>query len=194
MFAIRIYYQRKIRSERDVTTETGNRWHLLPGAFAALITFFFGFAYILFPSALPWSYFNIPDWLRWVGFAMLVSGIGLLWSSHHHLGKSFHSLVVQKTNQEFVKTGPYHYVRHPIYTAYVLNYVGGGLLAASWVLTFLPALLFMLMISLRIGEEEIAMEDQFGQCYLEYMNKTPRFLPWAPIPNIRSADHWADKN
>jgi protein-S-isoprenylcysteine O-methyltransferase Ste14 len=180
MLAIRVYYQSKVLPEDRKTTVTGTRWHLVPGTLAALISIGFGLAYIFFPSALPWSYFALPNWLRWAGALMLALGIGLLGSAHHHLGKSFHSLVVQKADQVLVESGPYRTIRHPIYTAYVLNYLGGGLLAGSWVLTFLPGSLFMLMIALRIGEEEQAMVAQFGDAYTEYMNRTARFLPKLP--------------
>ena len=75
---------------------------------------------------------------------------------------SFHSLVVQKKDQELVQTGPYKWTRHPIYTAYFLNYIGGGLLASNWVLTFFPTFSFGLMVYLRLGEEEAAMIELFG--------------------------------
>jgi protein-S-isoprenylcysteine O-methyltransferase Ste14 len=181
MLAIRVYYQRKVRREGQETSVTGTPWHLIPGALAALISIGFGLAYILFPSSMPWSYYHPPAWLRWVGVLLLLVGIWLLQSAHHHLGKSFHSLVVRKADQLFVDSGPYRFVRHPIYTAYVLNYLGGGLLAASWVLTFLPCPLFMLMIALRLGEEERAMVEQFGEAYERYMERTARFLP--PFPS-----------
>lgn len=177
MMAIRVYYQSKVLPEGKGTTVTGTQWHSLPGAIGALITIVFGLAYIFFPSALSWSYFGIPAWLRWAGALVLYAGILLLWRAHYYLGKSFHSLVVQKEDQDFVHSGPYRHVRHPIYTAYVLSYVGGGLLAASWVLTFLPGSLFALMIALRVREEEQAMVDRFGEPYEAYMSRTARFVP-----------------
>jgi len=70
--------------------------------------------------------------------ALLIAGISLLWLAHHHLGKSFHSFTVLKEDQKFVVSGPYRFIRHPICSAYLMNYVGGGLLASNWVLTFVP--------------------------------------------------------
>jgi protein-S-isoprenylcysteine O-methyltransferase Ste14 len=77
---------------------------------------------------------------------MLIIGIGLLWAAHHHLGKSFHSLVVLKEKHALVKSGPYKWIRHPIYTAYLLNHIGGGLLFANLILTFIPAFFFGSMV------------------------------------------------
>lgn len=177
MTAIRFYYQSKIIPERHRTSVTGSNWRLIPGAIAALVTLVFGAAYIFVPGAFAWSYAQYPAWLRWLGAFFLGVGIFLLGWAHHHLGKSFHSLVVRKTDQALVDSGPYRTVRHPIYTAYVLNYVGGGLLASSLVLTFVAGPLFALMIALRIGEEETAMLEQFGPRYAEYMKRTGRFIP-----------------
>lgn len=177
MFAIRFYYQSKILPERDRTKITGSNWRLIPGAIAALVTLVFGFEYIFFPGTFPWAYAQVPPWLRWFGALILAVGITLLGWAHHHLGKSFHSLVVRKADQVLVESGPYRTIRHPIYTAYLLNYIGGGLLASSLVLTFIPGPLFVLMVALRLGEEEAAMLAQFGAGYQEYMRRTGRFLP-----------------
>lgn len=177
MMAIRVYYQSKVLHERGRTTVIGSSWRLIPGAIAALTALIFGLAYIFLPGTFPWSYAHYPDWLRWLGALMLLGGILLLAIAHHHLGTSFHSLVVRKSSQALAESGPYRTVRHPIYTAYALNYLGGGLLASSLVLTFIPGSLFAWMVALRIGEEEGAMLAQFGASYQDYMARTGRFVP-----------------
>jgi len=177
MVAIRSYYQSKVLSDRRPTTVVGRSWRLLPGAVVAATTLVFGLAYIFLPGAFPWSYAQFPDWLRWVGAFMLLGGILLLAAAHHHLAASFHSLVVRKSGQVLVESGPYRTVRHPIYTAFILNYFGGGLLASSLVLTFIPGPLYALFVALRIAEEERAMLEQFGQGYQDYMARTGRFVP-----------------
>jgi protein-S-isoprenylcysteine O-methyltransferase Ste14 len=107
MFAIRIYYQNRIKSIQSGTRERGSRLHLIPGSFAALVTIVFGFEYIFAPGTFEFAYLiEYPTWLRWVGALMLAVGISLLWSAHHSLGMSFHSLVVQKEDQELVQSGP----------------------------------------------------------------------------------------
>ena len=154
MTAIRVYYQKKNLTHRKQESMKGNPLALIPGAIAALTTIIFGLEYIIAPGTFRFAY-PVPfaNWLRWLGFAALAVGILLLWSSHHHLGRSFSSFVAFKENQTFVDTGPYRYIRHPIYTAYIMNYIGGGLLAANIVLTVIPIVGFSLMIAFRIGEE-----------------------------------------
>jgi protein-S-isoprenylcysteine O-methyltransferase Ste14 len=178
MLSIRVYYQRRARQESGAVTIREKGLSLVAGSLAALTTLVFGVEYIFFPGTFAWAYVQYPEGLRWLGALALVVGITLLGVSHHHLGKSFHSLVVTKEGQMFVDSGPYRWIRHPIYTAFIINYVGGGLLASSWVLTFIPVLLYGVLVALRVKNEERAMMEQFGQVYVEYMQRTRyRLLP-----------------
>lgn len=179
MTLIRTYYQKKILPQRKEESIKGNPVALIPGATAAITTIVFGLEYIIAPGTFKFAYpLAYPNWLRWLGFIFLVTGILLLRSAHHHLGLSFSSFVAFKEDQSFVQTGPYRYIRHPIYTAYVLNYIGGGLLSANILLTVIPVVGFILMIIFRIGEEEEMLLEEFGDQYREYMTRTGRFLPF----------------
>jgi len=177
MLCIRVYYQRRARQGSGAVTIREKGWSL-----AALTTLVFGAEYIFFPGAFAWAYAKYPEGLRWLGALALTVGITLLGVSHHHLGKSFHSFVVTKEGQTFVDSGPYRWIRHPIYTAFIINYIGGGLLAGSWVLTFVPVLLYGVLVALRVKNEEQAMLDQFGPVYADYMQRTGRFLPPVRVP------------
>jgi len=178
MMAIRIYYQSKIlRSQGKVELKEG-RFSLVAGSLAALTAVVFGAEYIFFPGFFSFVYvLHYPDWLRWLGGLALAGGIVLLGAAHHHLGKSFHSLIVSKEKHTLVETGPYRWIRHPIYLAYLVNYVGGGVLAGNWVLTCIPATLYALLVFLRMGQEEQVMVKLFGQRYIEYKERTGRLLP-----------------
>jgi len=74
-----------------------------------------------------------------------------------------------------ITKGIYHYSRHPLYLASLLIYFSVGIASASWV--FL--LVFVVQsVSIRIaavGEEHFCLE-KYGEAYLEYIDKTPRWL------------------
>lgn len=178
--AIRVYYQRKVFHEKREIDIQEDRTSLVAGGLAAVTAILFGLEYIFFPGTFAFAYvLHYPDWLRWLGAVLLAGGVILLAAAHHHLDKSFSSFVVAKENQTFVDTGPYRWIRLPIYTAYLMNYIGGGLLASNWVLTFIPVILFGFMIYRRIPNEERVMEAQFGQQYIDYETQTGRLLPRA---------------
>ena len=178
MMAIRITYQsRVLRDKRQIEVREG-RLSLIAGSVAALTTIVFGAEYLFFPGFFSFAYvLRYPDWVRWLGGLLLAVGIALLGFSHHHLGRSFHSLVVSKEDQVLVQTGPYRWMRHPIYTAYLMNYLGGGLLAGNLVLTLVPVTMYAILVAARMGKEEAVMRETFGQAYSEYEERTGRLCP-----------------
>jgi protein-S-isoprenylcysteine O-methyltransferase Ste14 len=179
MMLIRVYYQKKVLPKRKQESIKGNPLALIPGAIAALTAIVFGLEYIIAPGTFRFAYIvDFPQWLRWIGFFMLGSGILLLRAAHHHLGLSFSSFVALKEEQALVETGPYRTIRHPIYTAYFINYLGGGLLAGNIILTAVPTACFVLMVAFRIHEEEAMLMEAYGERYKAYMGRTGRFLPF----------------
>jgi len=178
LMAIRLYYQsRVLREKREIAIREGSV-SIIAGIVAALTAIVFGAEYIFFPGAFSFAYLlHYPDWLRWLGGFVLAGGMALQGVSLHHLGKSFHSLVVAKENQVLVETGPYRWIRHPIYAAFLMSHVGGGLLSSNWVLTFVPAAMYAVLVAMRMGKEEQVMEGLFGQKYTEYKERTGRLVP-----------------
>jgi protein-S-isoprenylcysteine O-methyltransferase Ste14 len=100
MFVIRIYYQSRVWQDRKQVEVKEGGLSLIGGAIAALTGFVFGFEFILSPGTFAFAYsIPYPSWLRWLGVLILTGGITLLGLSHHHLGRSFHSLVVSKVDR-----------------------------------------------------------------------------------------------
>jgi len=178
MFGIRIYFQSKVLHEKREIDIKENTLSLIAGSIAALTCLIFGAEYIFFPGTFYFTYLLVyPDWIRWLGALLLAGGITLLGLAHYHLGRSFHSLVGSKDEHQLVTSGPYQWIRHPIYTAYLMNYIGGGLLTANLVLTIVPVIFFGFMIINRIPREEQIMREEFGQEYLDLEKRTGRLFP-----------------
>jgi protein-S-isoprenylcysteine O-methyltransferase Ste14 len=90
---------------------------------------------------------------------------------------SFQTLTLRRRGRELVTTGPYHYVRHPLYS---VMFWGPHLLVFFLTGTWLALLALVLMFvagHLLIGREEKLMELEFGEAWREYARRTPRFLP-----------------
>jgi protein-S-isoprenylcysteine O-methyltransferase Ste14 len=106
--------------------------------------------------------------------AAAVTGVGHVVSvwSIAHLGRSFSVLVAMRG---LVGSGPYRYVRHPIYFGYLC--AGTGLLLASFsiAIVVLTAIHFVLTYHRARLEEHLL--SRFSPEYREYMTRTGFLLP-----------------
>ncbi|MCS7364863.1 MAG: isoprenylcysteine carboxylmethyltransferase family protein [archaeon GB-1867-035] len=79
------------------------------------------------------------------------------------------------SDHRLVTWGPYKYIRHPYYTGYFLMFIGWLILwlkpSAILPILSIPAIIYV------AGEEEKLLVKRFGSKYIEYMEKTGKFLP-----------------
>ena len=74
-------------------------------------------------------------------------------------------------------SGPYRFVRHPIYAGAALLFgFGLALILNSWILLLFPVLSCLIWSAL-VRKEEMMMENVFGDEYKRYATCTGRFLP-----------------
>jgi protein-S-isoprenylcysteine O-methyltransferase Ste14 len=119
-----------------------------------------------------WVRFTPAAWAVSVGYALWMAGIlAAVWTVWQ-LRYSF-SLAPQA--RELVRTGPYRVARHPIYAAYLLQYL--GIWFGHLTLSFGIAVLAWLgLIAARIHYEEMVLESTFSQ-YAEYRQQVGMFGP-----------------
>jgi protein-S-isoprenylcysteine O-methyltransferase Ste14 len=176
--AVRVYYQSKISRDATKFAFQEGPVTLIFGSIAALVNIVFGAEYVFSPGTFAFAYtLHFPGVLRWIGVGMLILGIAVLGTAHYHLGLSFSSFVGSKDRHTLVQSGPYRLVRHPIYAAYLLMYLGGGLAAGNWVLAFIPFLCFCISAGIRMPQEERILTGLFGEQYIDYIQRTGRLLP-----------------
>ncbi len=75
-------------------------------------------------------------------------------------------------------SGPYRYVRHPIYAGAMVVMVGVGLALGNWLSLVLCVLLPLAAYVVRIRVEEGALEEALGDSYREYEQGKARLVPW----------------
>jgi protein-S-isoprenylcysteine O-methyltransferase Ste14 len=112
-----------------------------------------------------WS--PVPIWLQVVGAIILLLSFYLLFLTFRE--NSYLSPVVRiqgERGQTVVTTGPYHYVRHPMYSAILVFIVGTSLLLGS-VYGVLVGLLGMLILVRRAVLEESTLSRELPG-YAEY--------------------------
>jgi protein-S-isoprenylcysteine O-methyltransferase Ste14 len=129
------------------------------------------------PDWMSWADLPFPVWLRWTGVAIALLGFALLQWSQSTLGKNWSDTPRMMKEQALITSGPYRYVRHPIYTAFFTILSSTFLISANWMIGAAWIGMTALEIASRIQFEESLMIEYFGDQYREYMKKTGRLLP-----------------
>ncbi len=133
-------------------------------------------AYMIDPAWMVWSAVSLPAWVRWLGVGVgAVAGSLLIWTMHT-LGKNLTDTVVTRKDHEMVTDGPYRFVRHPFYCAFILAILANSTVPANWFI-LLTGVSAWLVIVFRTTKEEENLIARFGDDYRGYMERTGRFFP-----------------
>lgn len=128
----------------------------------------------------PWLDFagiGLPDAVRWVGLGVTAIGVGLFAWTHAVLAGNWSPVVESPPQGQLVTSGPYRWVRHPMYTSFLVYNAGMWLLTSNWLAGGPVFLAFVWMYFDRVGREEEIMLDTFGEQYARYAEKTGRVVP-----------------
>lgn len=113
------------------------------------------------------------------GGGILICGIGLGFAcwARYHLGRNWSSLPEIKKDHTLIQTGPYHIVRHPIYTGFFFGIIGTVLAIGSASLLFM-VLAVMIVFVIKIHYEEKLLKDKFPAEYEKYQKEVKSFIPF----------------
>jgi protein-S-isoprenylcysteine O-methyltransferase Ste14 len=133
--------------------------------------------YIAAPQWMAWSSLDLPGWMRWLALPLglaVIAGIGWV---HRSLSKNFSGKLEIRDDHTLVMSGPYRWVRHPMYTAVITLFVAVFLLTANWFIGLGGLLTVGSVILARTPKEEAMLVETFGDAYRDYMRRTPRYIP-----------------
>ncbi len=133
--------------------------------------------YLLLPDTIAWMSIGLPAAIRILGGVFGVAGVALLRWADQTLAENLSVSLQIKEGHTLVTTGPYSRVRHPVYTATLMFFVGIGLLASNWLVAAVCVGTITCFYALRIPVEEQMMLDHFGDRYRQYRRGTGRLLP-----------------
>ena len=138
---------------------------------------FFGWFGLMALDAVRFRWSNMPASLQWLGAVLLLASFWLFYLTFRENAFLSPAVRVQKERaQRVVSTGPYQYVRHPMYAGFVLFALGTAFLLGSWY-GVLGALVLIAMVAWRaVGEEQVLQKELEG--YSEYMTQVKyRLVP-----------------
>jgi protein-S-isoprenylcysteine O-methyltransferase Ste14 len=124
-----------------------------------------------------WGDVPLPAPLPWLGLALAILGLaGLCWS-HATLGREFSPWLELHADHHLVTCGPYRRIRHPMYTAGLVQIVGCGLLASNLLVLGFPLIALGVLIAVRLPDEERMLRERFGPTWEAWARCTGRLLP-----------------
>jgi protein-S-isoprenylcysteine O-methyltransferase Ste14 len=169
----------RLRADRaggPVSPRVDPRWFWLLMAVVGPPAMLVSVAFLIEPRWVDIAQVRLPPWVRLLGVLFGVAGLGLFAWMFRHLGFNVTSTSMPRSNAVLVTTGPYRWVRHPMYSATLLLGVAAALLTANLVVAAGAAGIFALLAA-RSGVEEQRLVGKFGATYQAYQRRTGRFLP-----------------
>jgi len=118
-----------------------------------------------------------PAWSVAIGLALIFFEFWIFWRANHDLG----SARLAGKNElsgggEVISRGIYAKIRHPRYLGSFLAILGACFLAGTSVMWIVASAWTILTLT-AIALEEREMRARFGETYLDYCRRVPRFIP-----------------
>jgi protein-S-isoprenylcysteine O-methyltransferase Ste14 len=138
------------------------------------------FAWLVFMplDAVRFGWSQMPTWVQIMGAVILLCSFCVFYLAYRANPYLSPAIRIQKDRgQQVVSSGPYRYVRHPLYAGFMLFVPGTSLLLGSWY-GLIIGLVLVALTACRAVMEERALRDEL-KGYEEYMTKVKyRLIPF----------------
>ena len=139
-------------------------------------------AFVLFLAALPifaGSAESPPALVpALAGLILALTGAALVFRARAELGAAWSFVPEAERGAGPVTTGPYRFVRHPIYLGLVLLALGQSLAFASWPAAAIVLVAIVPTFAWRARAEEKLLGRIFGERYAAYRRRTRMIVPY----------------
>jgi protein-S-isoprenylcysteine O-methyltransferase Ste14 len=170
-----------LRHDADLLVERLTRRPNVPSWDRALVAVYYALLAALLVTAgldagrARWS--HVPESVQAAGLAGVIAAFALIWwcsATNHFLSADVR--IQRDRGHTVVRSGPYQYVRHPMYVGILILVSGMALALGSW-LALAPATLIVVVFSVRITLEERLLRAELAG-YDEYTREVrARLIP-----------------
>ena len=131
---------------------------------------------------LPWRPLNtrfapMAEWPFVAGTILVVAGLAFAVWARVYLGRNWSAAVTLKRDHELIRTGPYRWVRNPIYTGIIVAIAGSAVARGRWG-GLLAVLLVFGSFWYKARLEERVMHEAFGAEYDAYRRNVASLIPF----------------
>jgi len=154
--------------QKEVASAPASRW----GIFLVMVGFAFAWAYV-----------------RPVGFqkstgsliASMILGppaVVLVWVAARHLGKQWRYKAALSEDHELIQTGPYRWLRHPIYASMLCMLLATVTAWTWWPLGVASIVAFLAGTEIRVRAEDRLLSERFKDSFLAYRSRAFAYIPF----------------
>ena len=174
--SVRFYYRGKTigrESEKDYTKMDKSTLTL-----SVAIIGYIGLViiYMVLPDLIFWAQIGLPFIIRLCGVAIALIATALVFTTHRLLGAQYSAKQEIQKNHALISEGIYNFIRHPMYTGFIMFSLAVSLISSN-LLLIIFSILVALPFPWMARKEEDMLTEQFGDEYREYMARTGRFFP-----------------
>lgn len=151
-----------------------------------LMLFLYGFVWVIIWVFLAYWFLPgllaeqiVPDspWAAVAGLIITAAGLGFAVWARVHLGKNWSGMPLIHEHHTLTRTGPYRYVRHPIYSGITLGLLGTAI-GTGYVIVFTCLILVFVLFVMKSHMEEKFLEEEFGEDYVTYRREVKALIPY----------------
>ena len=138
---------------------------------------FIGAGILFFQPPFSRVSWNVPPGVGTVLVLLTAAGFAFAWWARIHLGRFWSGTVTRKAEHRVIDTGPYRFVRHPIYTGIILSSYATAI-ARGTPLALFGATLMLVGWYAKASLEEHFLRDELGRdTYDAYAARVPMLIP-----------------
>lgn len=120
---------------------------------------------------------SLAVWQLMLAIVLLVLAVTISFEAAAALGSQLRIDASLSTNHELIRSGPYRWVRHPVYSSFLCLLLGTGLLLAPLWLMALGVAVFLCGTEIRVRVEDALLAARFGKEFEQYRSAVSAYLP-----------------
>jgi protein-S-isoprenylcysteine O-methyltransferase Ste14 len=104
--------------------------------------------------------------------------VALAWAAAHRLGKQWRYVAAVSEDHELIQTGPYRWVRHPIYLSMLGMLMATGAAWTWWPMWVAAVVVFLAGTEIRVRAEDRLLEERFQDSFRAYRAHVAAYIPF----------------
>jgi protein-S-isoprenylcysteine O-methyltransferase Ste14 len=133
--------------------------------------------------ALAWFYIR-PAGFEKSNLSLIASmllcppSVSLAWAATRHLGKQWGFEAALSEDHELIQTGPYRWLRHPIYSSMLGMLLATGACWTWWPMFVAAVIVFLVGTEIRVRTEDRLLAQRFQDSFSNYRSRVPAYIPF----------------